>query len=177
MLNQLSFRLSRISEHEEALTLRLNAASRRRWARRLFATVSRLGDGVFWYSLMLYLLLSHGADAAPAVAHMLGVGAACLALYKWLKGKTLRPRPYQVNRNIFVSVPPLDQFSFPSGHTLHAVAFTFVLLAYYPSFAWVAVPFALLVALSRVVLGLHYPSDVMAGAAIGAAVASVSLSF
>lgn len=52
---------------------------------------------------------------------------------------------------------------------------TLVVLAYYPGLFWLLVPFSMLVAASRVVLGLHYPSDVLAGAAIGAAVASASI--
>ena len=64
--------------------------------------------------------------------------------------------------------PPLDEFSFPSGHTLHAVAFWVMLSAYYPGLSWPLGIFALLVALSRVILGMHYPSDVAVGASIGA---------
>lgn len=52
---------------------------------------------------------------------------------------------------------PLDEFSFPSGHTLHAVAFSLVAMAHYPVLAWALVPFTASVAVSRVVLGLHYP--------------------
>ena len=70
---------------------------------------------------------------------------------------------------------PLDQFSFPSGHTLHAVVFATVAIADYPQLAFLPIPFAFLVALSRMVAGLHYPSDVLAGAAIGAAIADISL--
>lgn len=177
MMQRLVCHLSRISDREQALCERFNRAAERRGVRRLFAAVSRLGDGIFWYGLMLALLLKDGPAAAPAVLHMLAVGFASLLLYKWLKGKTLRPRPYQVNAAINASVPPLDQFSFPSGHTLHAVAFTIVLLAYYPALAWIAVPFTFLVAISRLVLGLHYPSDVLAGALIGTTMASVSFGF
>ena len=65
----------------------------------------------------------------------------------------------------------MDLYSFPSGHTLHAVAFTLVALTYYPHLAWLLIPFASLVAMSRVILGLHYPSDVFAGALIGALLA------
>jgi undecaprenyl-diphosphatase len=55
------------------------------------------------------------------------------------------------------------------------VVFTLVALEYYPVLAWLTVPFTLLVAASRVALGLHYPSDVLAGAALGAIVAALSL--
>jgi len=58
---------------------------------------------------------------------------------------------------------------------LHAVAFTIIAVAYYPMLAWLLVPFSLLVAMSRLILGLHYPSDVLAGAALGALVAASSL--
>ena len=72
-------------------------------------------------------------------------------------------------------VAPLDEFSFPSGHTLHAVAFSTVAVAHHPVLAWVLAPFTIAVALSRVVLGLHYPSDVLAATAIGSALAAASL--
>lgn len=141
---------------------------------RLFGTVSRLGDGVFWYALMAGLLAWDAERTAGPVLHMTVVGLACAPLYKWLKGKTLRPRPFEFYREIVSIVPPLDKYSFPSGHTLHAVAFTIVALAYFPLLAWLLVPFTLLVAASRLVLGLHYPTDVLAGAAIGAMVAGFS---
>jgi undecaprenyl-diphosphatase len=96
-------------------------------------------------------------------------------LYKWLKGKTLRPRPYEVHQDIWLTGRPLDRFSFPSGHTLHAVAFSSIAVFYYPALFLLVVPFAAMVALSRVVLGLHYPSDVLMGALIGFSVSGLSL--
>lgn len=79
--------------------------------------------------------------------------------------------------DIVASGKALDRFSFPSGHTLHAVAFSCVALAYYPALAPLLLPFTGLVAMSRPVLGLHYPSDVLAGALIGLLIAGASLSF
>ena len=65
---------------------------------------------------------------------------------------------------------PLDHFSFPSGHTLHAVLATTVIGYIEPLLLLLMLPFTVLVALSRMILGLHYPSDVMVGALIGAVV-------
>ncbi len=85
------------------------------------------------------------------------------------------PRPYQVRSDIRLCGDPLDPFSFPSGHTLHALCFTSIVTAPFPALAPLLVPFTFLVALSRVVLGLHYPSDVLAGAVLGSAVAGAAL--
>jgi undecaprenyl-diphosphatase len=106
---------------------------------------------------------------------MAATGLAALSLYTWLKRYTRRPRPFAEDRRIHALARPLDQYSFPSGHTLHAVAFTGVALAYYPALAWLLLPFTALVAVSRVVLGLHYPSDVIAATGIGIGLASLSL--
>jgi len=145
-----------------------------RW-RGYFARVSRLGDGAFWYALMGALVLLDGRDGLAASAHMAATGAVALLLYRALKRRTRRPRPFVQDARIRAWVAPLDEFSFPSGHTLHAVAFSLVAMAHYPPLAALLVPFTASVAASRVVLGLHYPSDVLAASAIGGALASLSL--
>ncbi len=164
-----------LSQQDEALCVRLNQASRIQWLCTTLCVVSRLGNGVFWYVLMLAILTWRGPLAITPVLHMVVTGAVCTLLYKWIKTKTTRPRPYHRNQAIQVVAHPLDQYSFPSGHTLHAVSFTLVAVYYYPVLASLLLPFTVLVALSRVALGLHYPSDVLAGVAIGGAVASLSL--
>jgi undecaprenyl-diphosphatase len=174
-LNLPAYPLDRIARWDGAIALRLNRAGHSGWVRGPFRLISRLGDGIAWYGLMLALLTSFGPDAVPAVLHMIAAGLTCTAIYKWLKGKTSRPRPYEAHPGIRAFAAPLDHYSFPSGHTLHAVTFTFVVVAYYPWLAWITVPFSLAVAASRVMLGLHYPSDVAAGALLGAVIAGVSL--
>lgn len=152
-----------------------NALGRMNGCRAYFATISRLGDGVFWYGLMGAMVLLDGMQGLRASAHLAAVGVVSLLLYKGLKRWTRRPRPFSADRHIRAWVAPLDEFSFPSGHTLHAVAFTIVALAYYPILAWLLIPFTASVALSRVVLGLHYPSDVLAATGIGSVLAIGSL--
>lgn len=157
------------------LCLRLNRISQRDRPGRFFAAVSRLGDGWFWYALILMLPLLHGRFGALVSLHLVLTGVCCLLVYRWVKRSTSRPRPFHEMPGLIRREPPLDEFSFPSGHTLHAVGFTLVLASHLPLLAWLVLPFTLLVAVSRPVLGLHYPSDVLAGAVIGAAVAIVTI--
>lgn len=151
-----------------------------RWgARRMvglfFRAVSRLGDGIFWYALMAVLALLGGHRGVLAAAHMAATGIAALLLYRRLKRWARRPRPYRVCAGVIAHVPALDEFSFPSGHTLQAVSFSVVALAWYPSLALLLLVFTALVAASRVILGLHYPSDVLAAIAIGGGLGAASL--
>ena len=163
------------AQNDSGWCMRANRAGGRLGVRRYFATVSRLGDGAFWYALMSALVLADGVDGLAASAHMALTGAVALVLYRRLKRWTKRPRPFAADRRIRAWVAPLDEFSFPSGHTLHAVAFTVVALSHYPMLAWLLLPFSASVALSRVVLGLHYPSDVLAATAIGGLLATLSI--
>ena len=176
-MSRLSFSLQQINQADVRLCQFCNQLSRRFSVRHLFRIASRLGNGVFWYALMLGLLLQYQAQALHAVLHMLAVGLIGTLIYKFIKGKTLRPRPFNVYPSIICVGKTLDQFSFPSGHTMHAVAFSMVSVAYFPGLFWLVMPFSVLVALSRPILGLHYPSDVLAGAVLGAAIASASLYF
>lgn len=166
---------SRGRRFESRWCLRVNHWGDRHGMRAYFAAISRLGDGVFWYALMGAMILFDGYDGLKASAHLAATGVIALSLYKLLKQWTKRPRPYASDVRIRAWVAPLDEFSFPSGHTLHAVAFTLVALAHYPVLAWVLIPFTASVAVSRVVLGLHYPSDVLAATGIGAGLAGLSL--
>lgn len=174
MPHKMSLYLHRMSEWDSSLCIRVNRTSHYLWVRLWFRLISRLGDGMFWYAVMLGIVLTQGdAGVVPAI-HMGLAGLTGTLVYKWLKGKTLRPRPYEVHQDIWLTGRPLDRFSFPSGHTLHAVAFCSVGLTYYPELAWLLLPFTIMVGISRVILGLHYPSDVIAGAVIGGAIAALT---
>ncbi len=156
---------------EYQFCLRMNRACHSPVVRRLFTVISRLGDGVFWYTLMLFLPVAYGEAGLYPALRMAVVGVVGLGLYKYLKSRLSRERPYITLAGVVAGTPALDRYSFPSGHTLHAVSFTVLACSSFPALAWLCVPFAVLVAASRVVLGLHYPTDVLAGAGIGAGLA------
>lgn len=166
---------ARLQLLDDRLAVRSNRLSRYRCLRELMRAVSRLGDGLAWYCLAACLYALFGAEALPALRQMLAAGVAGVAVYKLLKLHTLRPRPFEVVSDVVCAGSPLDKFSFPSGHTLHAMSFSLILAHHFPALAASVFGFALLVAMSRPVLGLHYPSDVLAGAAIGAVLANAAI--
>ena len=160
---------------EGELCLAINKLSHRLWIRHFFSTVSRLGDGGFWAAMAMLLVILQGRQALLPVLQMAITGAAGVYLYKRMKNRLVRERPFINHSEILCGTAPLDRYSFPSGHTLHATCFAILLSQFEPALTPVTSVFALLVAASRVILGLHYPSDVVVGAAMGVALASVSL--
>jgi undecaprenyl-diphosphatase len=168
--------MARIDAAEYGLTRTLNRGSAFAIPRLVFRIASRLGDGVVWYLLIVLLPVLYGAAALRPALVMALTGVLGLTLYKLLKGVFVRERPFITHSSIDLCAAPLDRYSFPSGHTLHAVSFAWQATAHFPELGWVLVPLAALIAASRVVLGLHYPTDVLAGAAIGAALAELGTS-
>jgi undecaprenyl-diphosphatase len=164
----------RFDHAEHALCLQVNRGCRYALVRSCFAVISRLGDGIFWYLLMSAFAMS-GPQGALVAAQMAVAAIVGMMLYRQLKHRLVRERPFISHSGISLGAAPLDRYSFPSGHTLHAVCFTLIATSHVPELAVLLAPFALLVAASRVVLGLHYPTDVLAGAAIGAAIARGTL--
>jgi undecaprenyl-diphosphatase len=164
--------LRRVVQAELGFCVYVNASCQSTGVKRLFASISRIGDGLIWYLLIASLPLVFGSQGLAVSGQLLITGALSLFAYKSIKYTTGRSRPCNTKSDILLGAEPLDQYSFPSGHTLHALSFSIVTMYHYPLFGWVLVPIALLIAASRVILGLHYPTDVIAGALIGTAIAS-----
>ena len=164
--------LEYLDEVEIDMCLRLNRLGRRRPVCVFFSIVSKLGNGGFWVAMCAVLFATQGSRSLPAIAVIAAAAGIGIAIYRLLKNRLVRERPFITHRAIECGTAPLDRYSFPSGHTLHAVSFSIMLTGAEPLFLVPSVTFAGLVAASRLVLGLHYPSDVLAGGAIGAAIGS-----
>lgn len=151
----------------------LNAFCKNPFIGLFFTVISRLGNGAFWYAAGFSLLLIDGVKALPLLLVYTLTGLIGVLLYKSLKKTWIRERPFISHLQIFQVCATLDRYSFPSGHTLHAASFTTIISLSYPALAPALWSFTALIALSRPVLGLHYPSDVLVGAGLGLALGLV----
>jgi undecaprenyl-diphosphatase len=168
-------RIETLDDLERNVCLRVNSLSRRTATREFFGAVSRLGDYPAYVVLGFIAAIYPGVPGKSLLIQAVLTGLVGVLAYKQLKSRLVRERPFIRFGEIVCGAAPLDRYSFPSGHTLHAVSFTILFGSYIPELLWIMVPFAFLVALSRVILGLHYPSDVLVGALLGALLATTGL--
>jgi undecaprenyl-diphosphatase len=175
MGTRVSLAFQRFDDAELRLCRYLNRPSGSASIRAVFRSVSWLGDGWLWYGLMAALPLKYGIEGGLAAGHMAATGAIGVSIYKLIKQRAVRERPFITHPVITCAAAPLDRYSFPSGHTLHAVCFSSVLLSYFPEWTAPLALFTALVAVSRLVLGLHYPTDVAAGAVLGGGLGALSV--
>jgi len=169
-------RWERALEWDRTCALTINRSLAARYE-KLWIAVDRLGDCWTWLAVIALVALLGGRLGPICAVHMFGAGVCAVICYKLIKHSACRARPCVDVSGVRRCADPLDEWSFPSGHVLHAVAFSTIAMAYYPALALVFLPFLVLMGVSRIALGLHYPTDVLAGAAIGAAIAVGSLAF
>ncbi len=133
----------------------------------LVPTISHSGDGYFYPFVPLVIYMVAPEKALLFLHAGLIAYALELPLYKLVKNLIKRDRPCEVFSNVHKRVTAGDRFSFPSGHTAAAVVMAVLIANFFPLLAVPAFAWALLVGFSRIYLGVHYPTDILAGLVIG----------
>jgi len=145
-----------------------------RWMRWWMLGASRLGDGWLWYCLGAVIMLFGGHERFLAVLATAIASLLSIAAFQVLKRAIGRTRPCELQPHCWATLLPPDRFSFPSGHTMTAFACATAIAFFYPATAAALFFFAFSIALSRIVLGMHFLSDVVAGALVGALIGWIS---
>ncbi len=164
-----------IERRDHRVMRRMNRWKAPRWIRFWMLAATRMGDGWLWYCLAAILLLGGGANRYAAVGAAGSAAIAGVFLFKALKHISHRERPCQFEPHCWSKVLPPDQFSFPSGHTMTAFSVALVVSYFYPSLEGPLYFLAISIGVSRIVLGMHFLSDVLAGAVLGSAFGAASL--
>jgi undecaprenyl-diphosphatase len=164
-----------IESRDHRVMRQMNRWRAPRWFRIWMILSTRLGDGWLWYGLGIMLLACGGPQRFAAVGAA-GFAAVCgVLVFKMLKNLSHRLRPCQFEPHCWSKVLPPDQFSFPSGHTMTAFSIALVLSYFYPVLEGTLFFLALSIAFSRIVLGMHFLSDVLAGMVLGVALGCASI--
>lgn len=135
--------------------------------------------GLLWIIISLILFAAGFATDKPALRKAAFLMLVALAIShlscELLKHLFQRPRPFETLLDVNLLVKPAYGFSFPSGHSACAFAAAIVPARKIPGMAWLLILLALLMAFSRVYVGVHYPSDVLAGSLLGLACGALVL--
>lgn len=166
--------LNQVQRFDEVSFIWLSGQLRRSPKAQLARWVSRSGDG-YAYPLLCLFAIAIGHPEGKSLLFMLLFGFALeLPVYWGLKNVLRRPRPCQRLKLVSV-IRASDQFSFPSGHTTAAFLFAGIASFALPQATVYLYAWALAIGLSRVALGVHYPTDIIAGAVLGSCLAISTL--
>jgi undecaprenyl-diphosphatase len=156
-----------IAAGDRKIMRRVNRWTPPLWVRRWMVWASRAGDGGGWMLVALGMLLWGCERRFKALEATVISVFAGQVLFNVLKRLTGRARPCATDSHCWATLLPPDRFSFPSGHTITAFAVAVPIGLFYPAMLTALTFCAMSVASSRILLGLHYLSDVIAGIAIG----------
>lgn len=169
-------KLKFLDQYDEKFLMWLRSHMLPPWFHRFFRIYTRIGDGYLWVVILTLLLTLLPEDQWKQVL-LTGIGAELisLAIYWIVKLALRRPRPFAVYKNISAEVPPLDTWSFPSGHTMNNVAPALVIAWFFPWLGALAVFVPFSWGMFRIYYGVHFLSDVIAGMLLGALSAYLGL--
>lgn len=171
--------LNRLSHYDQRLFLWCASLSHSaHYAKHLHLAakvISRSGDGYLQVLLPLALVAFYGSAAIPLLVTILVAFTIERALYWLLKNSLKRRRPPAAIPSFTALIIASDEFSFPSGHTSAAFLLAIITAAFFPALALPLFIWASCIAVSRVILGVHFPADTVAGICLATLVASLVL--
>lgn len=159
--------LSYIEDRDHLVMRRVHRWRAPRWVRLWMVWATRGGDGWLWLALAAALMTLGGEPGRRATLEASLAGLTGVALFMALKRVTGRKRPCHLEPHCWSTLLPPDHFSFPSGHTITAFAVVIPVGGHFPDAMPALLFCALSIAVSRVLLGMHFMSDVVAGVLIG----------
>lgn len=167
-----------LEQLEGRILLWIQEYVRQDWLDPIMVFLTSLGNaGWFWLLLMIVMLFFVKTRRIGSTG-LLAIGMGAIITNLWLKNIVDRIRPYEVIEGLHYIVEMPSDASFPSGHATCSMAAAVVLFCKLPGkFKIPSLMLGVLISLSRLYVGVHFPTDVLAGMAIGtiAALAAMGL--
>jgi undecaprenyl-diphosphatase len=142
---------------------------------RLSKAISHTGDGHLYIMIGLSALLVDKVTGTLFLCTGLLAFAIELPIYWITKNSFRRKRPEEFSSQLISFITPSDKYSLPSGHTAAAFVMATLLGQFYPEFHLFSLIWASLIGAARILLGVHFLTDVIIGAALGTSCATVAL--
>jgi undecaprenyl-diphosphatase len=176
MIQRSILALQWLADLDARLFLGLNRLHQRLQLETLVRFISFTGDGYLYLFMGLTLPWLFPDQGTTLLLASLLAFVIELPIYWVLKNSFKRRRPFHVVKALTPVLKPSDEFSFPSGHTAAAFMVAGITSICFPQVSLLAYAWATLIGMSRVMLKVHFISDVLAGMALGSLVAYFSLS-
>lgn len=158
---------NQIQSNDHRLMRRVHRWRAPPWFRILMILATRGGDGWLWYALGAILLFLGGEHRFVALGAGATAALAGIFVFRTLKHTSRRRRPCEIEPHCWASMLPPDKYSFPSGHSITAFGIALTIGSFYPELQGCLLAAAVLIAASRIILGMHFLSDVLVGSGIG----------